>query len=71
MSPFEELLIRAIDQTRRDRACVSVPTRYLSIRLSLMGLNIPDRSLRHHLNNLEKSGYVNRPIGPKSGWAVV
>lgn len=67
MSPFEFLLIRMIEQTRRDLAGDTAPTLAIMARLPVC---VPDRSLRYYLLKLERRGYVARPLGPKSGWAL-
>lgn len=67
MSPFEFLLIKTLEQTRRDLAGSTVPTLAVMARLPV---RVPDRTLRYYLRTMECRGLVHRPRGPKSGWAV-
>lgn len=67
MSPFDVMLIRVVDEARRDLCGVTATTRSIQARLPLA---VPDRSLRYYLAKLERAGYVERPLGQKSGWAL-
>jgi hypothetical protein len=67
VSALERKLIRCIEKTRRDLAGVTASTVGILARLDIY---VPERTLRYKLLQMERSGLVRRPLGPKSGWAL-
>lgn len=64
VSPYErDVVARRLREL--NRSCGPVPSMSVAAHLG-----IPDRTARHYLARLEKAGYVRRPAGVRSGWAV-
>ena len=67
MTPFDVIILKTIEQARRDLAGMTASTRSIHARLPM---SVSDRTLRHYLRQMESRGYVRRPLGPKSGYAL-
>ncbi len=61
-SPAAQLIIETVAVKSRRR-----PISTLAIS---MMVGWPERTVRHYLSIAEQVGLVERPNGPKSGWAV-
>lgn len=64
MSPFYEHIIRQIIDIQSQTG-TPVKTGFLAD-----ALNKPGRSVRRYCRNLEASGVLIRPYGPKSGYSI-